>query len=79
MAMPEKKFQQGCVSVAVFANETMVDGVMKPRKCVVAQKSYKDHSGQWKNSGSFGVNEIPKLIVALSKSHDCMTAKANAE
>lgn len=75
MAKPEKKFRQGCVSVSIFANEIKVNGASVPRMNVVPQRVYKDKEGNWQNSSSFGVNEIPKLIVALSKAYDYLTAK----
>ena len=79
MAQPEKKYKQGCVSVAIFANGIQVNGATIPRMNVVPQKVYKDKEGNWKNSTNFGVNDVPKLIVALSKAYDYMTGKADGE
>ena len=79
MAKPEKTFRQGCVSVSIFENEMNVNGSNVVRMNAVPQKSYKDKDGNWKHTTSFGVNEIPKLIVSLSKAYDFLTSKTDGE
>lgn len=76
MAQPEKTFRQGAVSASVFVN----NGINKNGKnfdvCKVSlQRSYKDKSGQWQNTGSLGVNDIPKAVISLTKAYDWLTSK----
>jgi hypothetical protein len=39
-------------------------------KKVSFQKRYKDSDGEWKNTYSLDVNDIPKAILALSKAYE---------
>ena len=78
MAQPEKTFRQGSVSASVFVNEVTGNGKTIKMPKVVAQKSYKAEDG-WKTTNSYGINDLPKLIVAASKAYDYLTAREDAE
>lgn len=79
MAKPEKKFQHGGVSASIFVNELSVNGQVVEKMTVSPQRSYKDKNDEWQTSTSFGINDIPKLIVALSKAYDYLTTRSEAE
>jgi hypothetical protein len=34
-----------------------------------------DKDGEWKNSQSFGVNDLPKLMVVVMKAYDFLTSR----
>ena len=43
------------------------------------QRNYKDKEGNFKHTTSFGANDIPKAILALSKAYDYLVSEAKAE
>lgn len=75
MAEPEKVFNQGSCRTAIFANEIKKDGKTAVVKKAVFQKRYRDKNGEWKNTNSLDVNDIPKAVMALNKAYDYLTSK----
>ena len=76
MAQPEKTFRQGAVSASIFANGGVSkNGQQFEVHKVSLQRGYKDKDGQWQNTGSLGVNDIPKAVICLSKAYDFLTVK----
>ena len=75
MSEPEKTFNQGSCRAAIFANEIKQDGKTAIVKKVTIQKSYKDKNGNWQNTNSFGVNDLPKLALVATKAYDYLTMK----
>ena len=67
---PVEKFQAGQVSAALWENEFEVNGRTVPMLKVTVQRRYKDKSGSWQSSGSFGRNEIPLAIYCLQKAFE---------
>lgn len=41
----------------------------KPYRHVTIKRSYKDQNGEYKNTDSVSINDIPTLIVALDRIH----------
>lgn len=37
------------------------------------QKRYRDKDGNWQNTNSYGLNELPKLVMAANKAYDYLT------
>ena len=74
MAQPEKSFRQGSCSASVFPNEIQKNGktIQMPKFSV--QKSYKDKDG-WKNTNSYGINDLPKLALVAQKAYEYLTAR----
>ncbi len=73
MSKPEKVIQNGNCRVSIFQNSmSCFDGCL-PLRSVVLSKRYKDKEGIWKNSNTLDVNDIPKMIVALSRAYAYMT------
>ena len=79
MAKPEKKIKVGAVTASVFANE--IDG--KNGKAVVKsvslQRTYKDKNGEFQHTTSFGPNDIPKAVLALSKAYEHLVLEERAD
>jgi hypothetical protein len=78
MVQPEKNFRQGSCSASVFSNEIRKNGKTMKMQSVSIQRSYKNGDG-WKNTNSYGVNDLPKLIIAAGKAYDYLTAREGAE
>jgi len=75
MSKPEKIFNQGNCKAIIFENEIEIKGKTVKFKKVEIQKSYKDKNGKWKSTNIFGVNELPKLGLAITKAYDYLTGK----
>ena len=67
MAKPVKKFSAGAVSCSLWENEINVGGLPKTVLKATVERRYKDASGQWKSSNSYGRNEIPLVIHVLQQ------------
>ena len=63
-------FSTGSCEAAIFENEINTDGKLITVKKTAIQKRYKDPEGEWKSSYSLDKNEIPKMILALSKAYE---------
>ena len=70
MGKPEISFKCGSCDAAVFENEIAAGGKTIRIKKVSFQKRYKDSVGEWKNTNSLDVNDIPKAILALTKAYE---------
>ena len=69
-AKPVHKIRAGSISCALWENDIRVGNVTKTvLKCTV-ERRFKDASGDWKSSGSYGRNEIPLVIWCLQKALD---------
>lgn len=64
---PLQKFSAGSISCAIWANEATVDGRNVQMLKATVERRFKDASGTWKSSGSFGRNEIPLVMYCLEK------------
>jgi hypothetical protein len=73
MAEPEKTFNQGSCRAAVFTNEIKQNGKTAIIRNVAIQKRYKDKDGNWQNTNSFGVNDLPKLVLVATKAYDYLS------
>ena len=79
MAKPEKRFQKGACSVSIFTNEVEKNGKPIRIKKAVFQKRYRDAQGEWQNTSSLDVNDIPKAVKALDAAYDYLTSKDNSD
>ncbi len=76
MNKPTKKFESGGVSVAIWANQIETANGPKTVDRVTVERRYKDQAtGEWKSTGSFRDNELPRLILALQKAYEHLTFK----
>ncbi len=65
--LPEKKFRAGAVSATIWRNERQKDGQVFSYPSISLDRSYKDQSGEWKNSSSLRAADIPKAVLVLSE------------
>ncbi len=79
MAQPEISFRHGPCSASVFTNEYERGEEKFAVKSVAFQRSYRDKDGQWKNSSSLKVNDIPKAVLVLNKAFEYLTSNGHAE
>jgi len=63
---PVARARLGNVDGALWRNEHKVDGKQVKSLSATFQKSYKKGE-EWKHTGSFGVNELPKLAVVAQE------------
>ena len=74
---PEVRFQFGSVTCATFLNTAQRnDGTTFQVRRTVLQKAYRDPiSGEFRNTASLDVNDLPKAILALQKAYEhCLAA-----
>ncbi len=79
MGKPVKSFRAGAVEAAIFENERTVGGKKLKMSNVVFRRSYKDKDGNWQNSDSFGVNDIPKLRLVLDRTYEYLLTGERAD
>ena len=63
---PEKRFNVGLVKATVWKNTSKTGDEFKT---VSLNRSYQK-DGEWKNTNSFGVNDIDKAIQVLEQARD---------
>ena len=73
MTQPEQTFAHGTCRTTIFANTVQVKGLPTTIKKVVISKRYKDRDGEWKNSSSLDINDVPKMIAALTSAYAYLT------
>ena len=77
--LPEKKFAAGGISATIWANEKEVNGAPVHVHTVSLTRTYKGADGQWKQSASMRVNDIPKAQLVLDKAFEYLTLKDNTQ
>ncbi len=75
MGQIEKKFKSGLVGATVWKNKSK-DG--NEFRSVSLNKSYQK-DGEWKNTNSFGANDIDKAIQVLEEARDYINGGSEAE
>lgn len=74
--VPEKKFNAGAVSVAVWKNSGKdKTGQDTEYRSITLQRSYKDKNGQWQNTNSLRVNDLPKAALVLTKAYEYLVLR----
>jgi hypothetical protein len=79
MGKPVKKFRYGAIEAAVFENERTVGGKKMKMFNVSFRRSYKDKNGEWADSDSFGMNDLPKLGLAVVRTYEWLLTDADHE
>lgn len=79
MAQPEKRFKAGSCEAAVFENEITRDNNTITVKKVAIQKRYKTQDDEWKSTHSLDQNDIPKMMLALSKAYEYLTLREDKQ
>ncbi len=76
MGKPEKVFRCGGCEAAVFENQVVrQDGRRITMKRVSFQKRYIGADGEWRSTSSLDANDIPKAILALSKTYEYLVLR----
>jgi len=75
---PIAKFRAGSVSGALWENEATIDGRKTTMVKATLERRYKDASGQWRSSNSFGRNEAFLAIFVLQRAIEAMVERDNA-
>lgn len=76
---PVRKFRAtGSITGALWENEIAVNGKQITVLKASVERRYKDASGVWKSSTSFGRNEIPLAIYCLQKAFEAIIEDGNA-
>jgi len=73
MSRPEKRFKCGSCEAAIFENEINRNGKAVKLKKAVIQKRYKTADDEWKSTHSLDKNDIPKMVLVLSKAYEYLT------
>ena len=77
---PERDFRAGAVRVAVWTNSRLSsEGIPFNSHKVVLERTYKDSDGGFKTTGSLGLNDIPKAILALQKAYDFLISSPHRD
>ena len=63
--LPEKKFRAGAISAT--SKQT---GDPTEYKTISLQRGYKDKNGQWQNTTSFRINDLPRLGLVLRQAYE---------
>jgi hypothetical protein len=79
LAQPEKRFKAGSCEAAVFENEITRDNNTITVKKVAIQKRYKTQDDEWKSTHSLDQNDIPKMMLALSKAYEYLTLREDKQ
>ena len=69
MKAPLKRFQVGACTATVFGNEVETANGKVVQMHVVLQRAYKDKDGNFQNTSNFGVNDVPKAMLALHEAY----------
>ncbi len=74
---PEKKYKSGGVTASIFKN-TVKDkksGEETEYSTVVLERCYKDKDGNWQNTNSFRLNDLPKAALVLNQAYQQLSLK----
>ncbi len=79
MGQPERRFKVGACTASVFVNEVSTGNGKAAIRNVSLQKTYKDKEGRFQHTTSFGANEIPKAMLALSKAYEYLVLEDHGD
>ena len=74
---PRKVFQHGTCRASIFTNHMKKNGKAFEIPKVSISKRYQDGQGNWKSSSSLDINDVPKMILALSRAYTHLTVSRN--
>lgn len=67
--MPLRKFRAGAVTATVWNNQS-AEGEFKT---VSFERGYKDKDGNWQNTGTLRVSDLPRASLVLQKAYEYLT------
>jgi hypothetical protein len=75
--IPKQKFKAGAIVATVWGNETLKDNEVVNYNTISLDRIYKDKAGEWKNTNSFRVSDLPKVALVMNKAYEFLTLNAN--
>lgn len=67
---PEKKFVHGAISATVWVNEGKDNqGNATEFRTISLQRSYTDQQGNWQNTSTLRMNDVPKAMCVLQEAY----------
>ena len=76
---PEQKFRAGGISATIWLNSRVDDGKKISFRTVSFEKSYKDKDGNWQNTSTLRVSDLPKAKLVLDKAYEFIVLKDESE
>jgi hypothetical protein len=76
---PIQTIRYGPVRAAIWRNIVDNGNASRPHYCVTFSRSYKDGDNNWKESGSFGVDDLLLLAKAADEAHTWITRQRSAD
>lgn len=67
---PAATFRAGAVSATVWANEREKDGKKFESMSVTLKRGYKDKKGEWQDTNSYQLSDVPKAVLVLNKAYE---------
>lgn len=75
--LPEKQFRAGAVNAAIWVNKTIKDGQEVVYKTISLERGYKNKEGNWQNTQSLRLNDLPRAAIVLQKAYEYLVLKDN--
>lgn len=70
MTQPIKKYKAGSIRATVWENDVKDTGKYQT---ISIERVYQDKDGNWKNSSSFRLGDLPKVGVMVQKIYEELT------
>ncbi|MDD9953446.1 MAG: hypothetical protein OXR66_03855 [Candidatus Woesearchaeota archaeon] len=68
-AMPVKSFKAGALQIAIWENQSEINGQPQSYKTVSFDRRYKDKDGNWKSTSQLRLNDLPKAALILNEAY----------
>ena len=80
MAQPEKKFSAGAIQAAIWDNEGVdSQGKKTSYKTITLQRVYKDKQGNWQNTSTMRISDLPKAELVVRKAYEYLSLRQDME
>jgi hypothetical protein len=76
---PVHTVRYGAIRAAIWRNVVDNGNATRPRYCVTFSRSYKDGENQWKESSSFGGDDLLLLAKAADETHTWIARQRSAD
>jgi hypothetical protein len=76
---PVHTVRYGAVRAAIWRNVVDNGNASRPLYCVTFNRSYKDGGNNWKESGSFGADDLLLLAKAADEAHTWIARQRSAD
>ena len=79
MPQPEITFRHGLCSASIYEQEFERGEEKFTVRSVSFHRSYLDKEGNWQQTNSLKVNDIPKAVLVLNKAYEFLTSNSMAD